>query len=66
MLLTNREFIVQASGLLEETTIAEMRVAIEEECAQIPLEMLLDVCKSISSRYEKCIEQNGNQFEYLM
>ena len=48
------------------TTIAEMRVAIEEECAQIPLEMLLDVCKSISSRYEKCIEQNGNQFEYLM
>ena len=43
-----------------------MRVAIEEECAQIPLEMLLDVCKSISSRYEKCIEQNGNQFEYLM
>ena len=41
------------------TTIAEMRVAIEEECAQIPLEMLLDVCKSISSRYEKCIGQNG-------
>ena len=47
-------------------TIAEMRVAIEEECAQIPLEMLLDVCRSISSRYEKCIEQNGNQFEHLM
>ena len=29
-------------------TIAEMRVAIEEECAEIPEEMLLDVCKSIS------------------
>ena len=41
-------------------TIAEMRVATEEECAQIQEEMLLDVCRSISSRYKKCIEQNGN------
>ena len=47
-------------------TIADMRVAIEEECAQIPEEMLLDVCRSISSRYEKCIKQNGKQFEHLI
>ena len=46
-------------------TIAEMRVAIAEDCAQVPEEMLLDVCRSISSRYKKCIEQNGNQFEHL-
>ena len=34
-------------------TIAEMRVAIEDECAQVPEEMLLGVCRFISSRYEK-------------
>ena len=47
-------------------TIAEMTVAIEEECAQIPEEMLLDACRSISSRYEECIDQKGNQFEHVM
>ena len=47
------------------TTIAEMRVAIEEEYAQVSLEMLLDVCRSISLRYEKCIKQNDSQFEHL-
>ena len=47
-------------------TIDELREAIEEECAQIPREMLLEVCSSIFSRCEKCIEQNGNQFEHFM
>ena len=32
--------------------IAKMRVAIEKECAQMPEKMLLDVSRSISSRYE--------------
>ena len=40
-------------------TIAEMRIAIERECAQIPEEMLLNVFSYISTRYKKCIEQNG-------
>ena len=47
-------------------TIAEMRVATGEECSQIPEEMLVDISGSILSRYEKCIEQNGSQFEHLM
>ena len=46
-------------------TIAEMRVAIEKECAQISEEMLLNVSKSISSRYKKHIEQNRYQFKHL-
>ena len=40
-------------------TIAKIRVTIEKECAQIPWKMLLDVSRSIFSRYKKCIEQNG-------
>ena len=36
-----------------------MRVAIENECAQILEEMLLDVSRYISTRYKKRIEQNG-------
>ena len=47
-------------------TIAELREAIKGECAQIQREMLLEVCSSIFSRCEKCIEQNGNQFEHFM
>ena len=42
-----------------------MRVAIEKECAKILEKMLLDFSKSISSRYEKRIEQNCHQFEYI-
>ena len=45
--------------------IAKMRVAIEKECAQMPEKMLLDVFRSIPSRYKKRIEQYGNQFEHL-
>ncbi|XP_076316060.1 uncharacterized protein LOC143228684 isoform X1 [Tachypleus tridentatus] len=49
----------------KRATIDELRVAIEEQCALIPDEMVFDVCTSISSRYEMCLEQNGFQFEHL-
>lgn len=43
--------------------VAALRVAIERECAQIPNEMLLDVCGSIASLYQQCLDHNGHQFE---
>lgn len=43
--------------------VAALRVAIERECAQIPSEMLLDVCGSIASRYQHCLDHSGHQFE---
>ncbi|XP_076320494.1 uncharacterized protein LOC143230577 [Tachypleus tridentatus] len=49
----------------KRATIDELRVAIEEQCALIPGEMVFDVYTSISSCYEMCLEQNGFQFEHL-
>ena len=45
------------------TTLAELRATIECECMQIPREVLHDVCYSIASRYRRCLDQNGYQFE---
>jgi transposase len=44
-------------------TIAELREAIEHECSKIPREMFVDVCDSIASRCQKCLDQDGRQFE---
>ena len=44
-------------------TIDELQVAIERECAQIPNEMILDVCDSVASRCQQCLDQNGHPFE---
>ena len=44
-------------------TIDELQVAIERECAQIPNEMILDVCDSVASRCQQCLDQNGHLFE---
>ena len=48
---------------LKPTTIAELRATTERECMQIPTELLHDVCYSITSRYRRCLDQNGHQFE---
>ena len=48
---------------LKPTIIAELRAIIECECMQIPRELLHDVCYSIASRYRRCLDQNGHQFE---
>ena len=41
-------------------TIDELQVAIERECAQIPNEIILDVCDSVASRCQQCLDQNGH------
>ena len=43
--------------------VAELREAIEHECAQIPRELFHDVCDSIAWRCQQCLDQNGCQFE---
>ena len=48
---------------LKPTIIAELRATTESECMQIPRELLHDVCYSITSRYRRCLDQNGHQFE---
>ena len=48
---------------LKPTTIAELRATIEHECMQIPRESLHDVFYSTASRYRRCLDQNGHQFE---
>ena len=48
---------------LKPTTIAELRATIESECMQITRELLHDVCYSIASRFRRCLDQNGHQFE---
>lgn len=46
-------------------TVAELRVAIEQKCSQIPNEMFLDVCNSIASCYQQYLDQNEHQFENI-
>ena len=41
-------------------TIDELQVAIEREFAQIPNDMILDVCDSVASRCQQCLDQNGH------
>ena len=45
------------------TTVANIREAIEHECAQIPTELLYDVSDSVAWRCQQCQDQNGGQFE---
>ena len=40
-------------------TVAELREAIEHECAQIPKELFHDVCDSIAWSCQQCLDQNG-------
>ncbi|GBM22851.1 hypothetical protein AVEN_202126-1 [Araneus ventricosus] len=43
----------------------ELIAAIDQECTAIPNEMFVDVCESIAQHCQQCIDQNGNNFEYL-
>ena len=44
-------------------TVAELREAIEHDCAQIPRELFHDVCDSIAWHCLQCLDQNGRQFK---
>ena len=48
---------------MNHATVAELRVAIECECTQIPRGSFRDVSDSIASRCQQCLDQNGRQFE---
>ena len=48
---------------MKPATVAELRAAIERECMQIPRGLHCDVCNSISSCCQRCLDHNGRQFE---
>ena len=48
---------------MKPATVAELRAAIEHECTLIPRGLLRDVCDSSASRCQRCLDQNGRQFE---
>ena len=43
--------------------VANLREAIEYECAQIPRKLLHDVSDFVAWRCQQCLDQNGGQFE---
>lgn len=46
-------------------TIEELKTAIKQECLQVPYHLFRSVCDSVKQRCEKCLQENGNQFEQL-
>ena len=48
---------------MKPATVAELSAAIECECTQIPRGLFCDVCYSIASRCQQCLDQNGCQFD---
>ena len=46
-------------------TIDALKLEIERQCRDIPNEMLRDVCESLGERYQRCLDNNGHQFEHL-
>ena len=48
---------------MKPATIAELRATIERDCTQIPRGLFRDVCDSIASCCQQCLDQNGRQFE---
>ena len=55
--------LFRMSYAARHATITEWRTAIEHECTQIPRELCRDVCDSIASRCQQCLDQYGHQFE---
>ena len=46
-------------------TIDALKLEIERQCCDIPNDMFLDVCESLRARYQRCLDNNGHQFEHL-
>ena len=65
--LTQQDFFMgipeDGDNAMIPATVAELRAAIEHECTQILIGLLRDVCDSIASRRQQCLDQNGRQFE---
>ena len=41
------------------------KLEIERQCRDIPNDMFCDVCESLGARYQRCLDNNGHQFEHL-
>ena len=46
---------------MKPATVAELKAANERECMQIPRGLFCDVCDSIASHSQQCLDQNGRQ-----
>ena len=46
-------------------TIDALKLEIERQCRDIPNDMFRDVCESLRARYQRCLDNNGHQFEHL-
>lgn len=46
-------------------TIDALKLEIERQCREIPNELFRDVCESTGSRYQRCLDNDGHQFEHL-
>ena len=46
-------------------TIDALKLEIERQCRDIPNDMFCDVCESLGARYQRCLDNNGHQFEHL-
>ena len=46
-------------------TIDALKLEIERQCHDIPNDMFCDVCESLGARYQRCLDNNGHQFEHL-
>ena len=46
-------------------TIDALKLEIERQCRDIPNDIFRDVCESLGARYQRCLDNNGHQFEHL-
>ena len=46
-------------------TIDALKYEIERQCLDIPNDLLRDFCESLGARYQRCLDNNGHQFEHL-
>ena len=46
-------------------TIDALKMEIERQCRDIPNDLFRDVCESLGVRYQRCLDNDGRQFEHL-
>ena len=45
--------------------IDALKMEIERQCRDIPNDLFFDVCEFLGVRYQRCLNNNGRQFEHL-
>ena len=61
---SNSIFVLKCYGN-KPRTIDALKLEIERQCRDIPNDMFRDVCESLGARYQRCLDNNGHQFEHL-